>query len=98
MDEQEELVVVVYRAGHEVLMRDLPGFAEAAQYPGSGGVTCLEVDAHHDSAEGRPTDLGEPGGGEGAAAADVELSPWDTILRVRQGASRSRARASGRGS
>jgi hypothetical protein len=33
----------------------------------------LEVDAHHDPAEGRSTDLGEPGVGEAAAAADVEL-------------------------
>jgi hypothetical protein len=29
----------------------------------------LEVDAHHDPAEGRPTDLGESSGGEDAAAA-----------------------------
>src|SRR3990170_2677519 len=42
-----------------------------------------EVDAHHDAAQGRPTDLGEPGGGEDAAAADVELSPGDLLAGLR---------------
>ena len=44
---------------------------------------CLEVDAHHDPAEGRPTDLGEAGGGEDAAAADMELSPGDLLAWLR---------------
>ena len=38
-----------------------------------------EVDAHHDPAGGRPADLSEPGGGEAAAAADVQLSPGDLL-------------------
>src|SRR3990172_3497929 len=44
---------------------------------------CLEVDAQHDPAEGRPTDLGEAGGGEDAAAADMELSPGDLLAWLR---------------
>jgi hypothetical protein len=39
----------------------------------------LEVEAHHDPAESRPTDHGEAGGLEDAAAADVELSPGDLL-------------------
>src|SRR5207253_7635743 len=41
-------------------------------------VSC-EVDAHHDPAEGRMTDLGEPGRLEAAAAADMELTPGDLL-------------------
>jgi hypothetical protein len=41
--------------------------------PSLGTRSRLEVDAHHDAAEGGMTDFGEPGGGEDAAAADVEL-------------------------
>jgi hypothetical protein len=43
----------------------------------------LEVDAHDNPAEGRPTDLGEPGSGEDAAAADIELSPRDLVAGAR---------------
>src|SRR3990172_1640704 len=48
-----------------------------------GTCSCLEVDAHHDPAEGRSTDLGEPCGGEDAAAADVGLSPGDLLPGLR---------------
>ena len=41
----------------------------------------LEVDAHHDPAEGRVADLGEPGAPKDAAAADTELSPG-VLLRA----------------
>ena len=39
-----------------------------------------EVDPHHDPPECGPADLGEPGGREDAAAADVELAPGDALL------------------
>src|SRR5262245_31285302 len=39
----------------------------------------LEVDPHHDAPLGGPPDLGEAGGGEDAAAADVELAPGDLL-------------------
>src|ERR687891_1250103 len=47
----------------------------------------LEVDPHHDAPARGPADLGEPGGGEDAAAANVELSlgdllPWPRDHRV----------------
>src|SRR5688572_5720824 len=41
----------------------------------------LEVDAHHDAAGGRVTDLGEPGGSEDAAAAHMELVPGNLLPR-----------------
>jgi hypothetical protein len=44
----------------------------------------LEVDVHHDPAEGRPADLGEPGGREDAAAADMELSQHDLLPGLRE--------------
>src|SRR5436309_3294714 len=43
----------------------------------------LEVDAHHDTAEGRATDLRKPGRGEDAAAPDVELDRHDLLPRLR---------------
>ena len=47
----------------------------------------LEVDPHHDAPARGPADLGEPGGGEDAAAANVDLSlgdllPWPRDHRV----------------
>ncbi len=66
--------------------------APVSQRPGAAGrktgknakkKLALEVDAHHDPAEGRMTDLGEPGGGEDAAAADVELHRHDRPARAR---------------
>ncbi len=65
------------------------GHAAGARQCGSSAAskrgTCssLEVDAHHDPAEGRPTDLGEAGGGEDAAAANMELSPDDLLPGLR---------------
>src|SRR5687768_14526349 len=47
------------------------------------GCSCLEVDAHHDPAEGRVTGLGEPGGGKDAAAADAQLVPGDLLPGLR---------------
>ena len=43
----------------------------------------LEVDPHHDAPARGPAHLGEPGGGEDASAADVELSPDDLLPRLR---------------
>jgi hypothetical protein len=34
----------------------------------------VEIDAHHDPAECRPTDFGESRGGEDVPAADMEVS------------------------
>jgi len=51
----------------------------AGAFPGQGR---SEVDAHHDAPLGGPADLGEAGGGEGAAAADVELAPGDLLARL----------------
>src|SRR5918999_6591747 len=39
----------------------------------------LEVDPHHDAPARGPADLGEPDGGEDAAAANVELSLGDLL-------------------
>ena len=38
-----------------------------------------EVDPHHEAPARGPADLGESGGGEDAAAADVELAPGDLL-------------------
>ncbi len=48
-----------------------------------GGAPRLEVDAHHDPAKGRVSDLDEAGGREDAAAADMELSPGDLLPGLR---------------
>lgn len=45
----------------------------------------LEVDPHNDPPEGGLAYLREPGGGEDAAAADVELSPGDLLQCVPYG-------------
>jgi len=39
----------------------------------------LEVDAHDGAAEARAADLREPGGGEDADMADVQLAPWNIL-------------------
>jgi hypothetical protein len=51
-----------------------PGLRSFA-FAGHDGYAQLEVDAHDDPAESRPTDLGEPGSGENAAAADMGAPP-----------------------
>jgi len=47
------------------------------------GYRQLEVDAHYDPTEGRPTDLGKPGSGKDAAAADMKLPPGDLLPGLR---------------
>jgi hypothetical protein len=56
--------------------------------------TLLEVDAHHGSAEGPAADLREPGRGEDADVADVELAPWSRCRpRSQQADANDRRRA-----